>query len=65
MTKTLKCNTSTSPWDKPNYITVTATKVDEIEAGVENLYRDEQGNEYVAGYNKFMRRMEFTKIREA
>lgn len=65
MTKTLPMNVAASLWDKPKYVKVTATKVDEIEAGVENLYRDEQGNEYIAGYNKFQRRYEFTKIREA
>lgn len=65
MIKTLKCNINDNPWEMPKYIKVTATKVDEIEEGVQNLYRDEEGNEYIAGFNKFTRRMEFTKIREA
>lgn len=62
MTKTLPMNIAKSLWEKPEYIKITATKVDEITAGVENLYMDEQGNKYIAGYNKFQRRYEFVKI---
>ena len=62
MTKTLWCNINDNPWDKPNYIKVTATKVDELETKVENLYRDAQGNEYITHKNKFQNRMEFTRL---
>jgi hypothetical protein len=41
------------------YRKVTAKKVDEIVAGVENLYEDEQGKKYTVSYNSFMRRQEF------
>ena len=63
MTKTLWCEKErTSNFEIPSYIKVTATKVAEIEAGVENLYRDDQGNEYIVRKNKFKRRDEFVKI---
>lgn len=63
MTKTLWCGEERkSALEMPKYHKVTATKVAEIEARVENLYRDEQGNEYITTYNKFQRRYEFTKI---
>jgi hypothetical protein len=64
MTKTLWSEKErTSNFEIPSYIKVTATKIDEIEAGVQNLYRDEQGNEYIVKFNSFKRRDEFVKIR--
>lgn len=65
MTKTLWSEKEkTSNFEMPSYIKVTATKIDEIEAGVQNLYRDERGNEYIVRFNKFQNRDEFVKIRE-
>lgn len=62
MTKTLWCNINENRTEKPKYIKVKATKVEEIEAEVKNLYKDEQGNKYIAGVNHFTRRMEFVKL---
>ena len=62
MEKTLKCNINDNLFEAPKYIKVKATKVEEIEAGKQNLYRDEQGNEYIVRYNKFQRRDEFVKV---
>lgn len=63
MKKTLWCEKERkSNFERPTYTKVTATKVDEIEAGVQNLYRDEKGNEYIVRYNNFQKREEFTKI---
>ena len=63
MKKTLWCEKERkSNFDMPTYTRVTATKVDEIEAGALNLYRDEQGVEYIVRYNKFQRRPEFVKL---
>lgn len=63
MTKTLWMEKKrTSNFEMPSYIKVTATKVDEIETGVMNVYRDEQGNEYIVRRNKFQNRDEFVKV---
>jgi hypothetical protein len=63
MTKTLWCaEERTNNFELPKYHKVTATKVDEIEAGVENLYRDEEGQGYIVMHNKLQRRNEFTKV---
>lgn len=62
MTKTLFMNTETNPWNKPHYVKVTATKIDEIEEHVENLYKDENGKHYEVGYNSCLRRYEFFKV---
>ena len=62
MTKTLKCNINDNIWEAPKYIKVTATKVDELEAGVKNLYKDAEGNKYIVYYNKFTRKEEFTRL---
>ena len=53
----------TSNFEIPSYIKVTATKVAEIEAGKQNLYRDEEGSEYIVKFNKFKNREEFVRIR--
>ena len=63
MTKTLFCeNERTSSFELPTYRKVTARKVEEIESGSLNLYRDENGVEYIVRHNKFKRRNEFVKI---
>lgn len=63
MKKTLFCeNERSSSFDLPTYRKVTAEKVDEIEAGTLNLYRDELRNEYIVRYNKFYKRNEFVPI---
>lgn len=62
MTKTLKCNINDNILEAPKYIKITATKVDELEAGVKNLYKDTEGNKYIVYYNKFTRREEFTRL---
>lgn len=63
MTKTLWMEKERkSNFEMPSYIKVTATKVDEIEAGKQNLYRDEHGNEYIVRRNNFKRRDEFVKV---
>lgn len=62
MTKTLRCNINDNLWEAPKYIKVTATKVDEIEANVKNLYEDENGNKYIVEYNKFQKREEFVRL---
>lgn len=63
MTKTLWMEKERkSNFEMPSYTKVTATKVDEIEAGKQNLYRDEQGNEYIVRRNNFKRRDEFVKV---
>lgn len=62
MIKTLRCNINENVWGVPKYIKVTATKIDEIEHGVENLYEDENGNRYVVTFNKFQRREEFVRL---
>lgn len=63
MKKTLFCeNERNSNFELPTYRKVTAEKVDEVESGVLNLYRDELGNEYIVRYNNFKRRNEFVKI---
>ena len=63
MIKTLWCeNERKSNLEIPKYHKVTATKIDEIEARVENLYQDDEGNKYIVKYNKFMKRYEFTQI---
>ena len=63
MEKTLFCeNERNSNFELPTYRNVTAKKVDEIESGTLNLYRDELGNEYIVRYNKFQRRNEFVLI---
>ena len=65
MTKTLWCEIGerTNQLERGKMVKITATKVDEIEAGISNLYRDEQGNEYVTHYCKFLRRLEFTRVK--
>jgi hypothetical protein len=64
MTKTLWSEKERkSNFEMPTYKKITATKVDEIEAGVQNLYKDENGNEYIVRYNSFKRRDEFVKIK--
>jgi hypothetical protein len=64
MTKTLWSEKERkSNFEMPTYEKITATKVDEIEAGVQNLYKDESGNEYIVRYNSFKRRDEFVKIK--
>lgn len=66
MKKTLWCERERkSPMEIPTYYKVTASKVEEIEAGVQNRYRDEQGNEYIVRENKIKKRQEFLRIREA
>lgn len=45
------------------YRKVTARKIDEIEAGISNLYEDAEGNRYYVQYSKIKRRHEFFKIR--
>lgn len=64
MTKTLWCEIGerTNQLERGKMVKVTATKVDEIEARVKNLYRDEEGNEYIVFYNKFLRRNEFSRL---
>ena len=63
MKKTLFCeNERNSNFELPTYRKVTAEKVDEVESGVLNLYRDELGNEYIVRYNNFKRRNEFVLI---
>ena len=64
MTKTLWCEVEerTNQLERGKMVKVTATKVDEIEARVKNLYRDEEGNEYIVFYNKFLRRNEFSRL---
>ena len=63
MTKTLWMEKERkSNFEMPSYTKVTATKVDEIEAGKQNLYRYEQGNEYIVRRNNFKRRDEFVKV---
>lgn len=64
MTKTLWCEVGerTNQLEREKMVKVTATKVDEIEARVKNLYRDEEGNEYIVFYNKFLRRNEFSRL---
>ena len=63
MEKTLFCeNERNSNFELPTYRKVTAKKVDEIESGTLNLYRDELGNEYIVRYNKFQKRNEFVII---
>lgn len=63
MTKTLYCeNERKNNFELPTYTRVTATKVSNIEEGVLNLYRDEQGAEYIVRYNNFKRRNEFLKV---
>ena len=63
MTKTLWSQKErTNNFEMPSYIKITATKIDEIEAGVQNLYEDENGNRYIVRKNNFKRRDEFVKI---
>ncbi len=63
MTKTLFCaKETTNCLEMPSYYKVTATKVDEIESGIQNLYEDAQGNRYIVRYNNFKRRAEFAKL---
>lgn len=63
MTKTLWCEKErTSMLEIAGYYKVTAHKIDEIEAGVKNLYEDAEGNRYIVSYNKFLRRDEFVKL---
>lgn len=63
MKKTLWCEEERkSCMDMPKYYKVTATKIDEIEEGVRNLYEDENGNKYIVHHNNFKRRDEFVKI---
>lgn len=63
MTKTLYCeNERKNNFELPTYKKITATKVDEIESGTLNLYRDEQGAEYIVRYNNFKERNEFLKV---
>lgn len=62
MTKTLRCNVNDNICEAPKYIKVTATKIDEIETNVKNLYEDAEGNRYIVHYNKFQRREEFVKM---
>lgn len=64
MKKTLWCaeKETASAFEMPKYKRVTAEKVDEIEAGVQNLYKDADGNKYIVHYNKFMRRSEFVRV---
>lgn len=63
MTKTLWCEKErTSNFEIPTYYKVTATKVAEIEATVENEYQDADGNRYLVKRNRFKNRFEFVKI---
>lgn len=63
MTKTLWCaKEKKSALEIPSYYKVTATKVEELIEGEANLYRDEDGNEYIVMRNDFKRRFEFTKV---
>lgn len=63
MTKTLWCEKErTNMLEIAGYYKVTAHKIDELEAGVKNLYEDEDGNRYIVHYNKFKRREEFAKL---
>lgn len=63
MKKTLFCeNERNSNFELPTYRKITAEKVNEIESGVLNLYRDELGNEYIVRYNNFKRRDEFVLV---
>lgn len=63
MTKTLWCEKERkSNLEIAGYYKVTAHKIDEIEAGVKNLYEDADGNRYIVSYNKFLRRDEFVKM---
>lgn len=65
MTKTLYSEKErTNNFEMPSYAKITATKIDEIEVEVQNLYRDERGNEYIVRFNKFLNRDEFVKIGE-
>lgn len=63
MTKTLYTEKKrTNNFELPSYFKITATKVKEIEAGVMNVYKDNEGNEYIVRYNKFKNRDEFVRI---
>lgn len=62
MTKTLYMNTAKSLFEKPRYIKITATKIDEIIEHEENLYEDENGKRYEVGYNSCLRRYEFFEV---
>ena len=63
MTKTLYSEKErTSNFEMPSYTKVIATKIDEIESGKQNLYKDEQGNKYIVRFNKFTNRDEFVKV---
>ena len=64
MKKTLYCEIGIREYNftMPKYKKVTAEKVDEIENGSLNLYRDKEGNEYIVRFNKFYRRNEFVKL---
>ena len=63
MKKTLYCEIERkSAFDMPTYKKVTAEKIEELEEGRQNLYKDEDGNLYIVHYNSFKRREEFTSI---
>lgn len=63
MTKTLYSrDAERSNIEMTRYKKVTATKVEETERYVQNLYKDAEGNKYIVRYNRFQRRHEFVKI---
>lgn len=62
MKKTLMCNINPNITERPQMVKITATKVDELETGKRNLYRDDDGNIYMVRYNKFLRRNVFVKM---
>lgn len=63
MTKTLWMQKEkASNFELPVYIKITATKISDIETGIQNLYRDDEGNKYIVKYNKFQRREEFVRL---